>query len=78
MDKVKLYLSLEFDNYFYMSLNEIESILLEDRQKIIGIKLYTGYQKINFTSKKFKEVMEIAKRNNIYVMLHTGYLKGNQ
>lgn len=78
IDKTKLYLSLDFDNYFYMSLNEIENILKENRNKIIGIKIYSGYQKIDFNSDKMKIILEIVKNNKLYLMFHTGFLNNEK
>jgi len=76
--KVKLYLSLDFEYYFYQGYNEIVSLLKEDRNKFIGIKIYTGYQNIDFKSKEFKMVLNLANKYNLYVMFHAGYLKGNK
>lgn len=73
VEKVKLYLSLDFEHYFYQGLNEINSIISESPEKIIGIKIYTGYQNIKF-DERFDLILDIAKKNNLYVMFHTGYL----
>ena len=85
IEKTKLYLSLDFEHYFYQGYNEMVSILEESPDKIIGIKIYTGYQDINLLmdmNDKFSEelemVLELAKKYNLYIMFHTGYLKGNK
>ena len=74
VEKVKLYLSLDFEHYFYQGYNEMVSLLIENRNKFIGIKIYTGYQNIDFESDQFKMVMELAKKYDLCVMFHTGYL----
>lgn len=80
IDKVKLYLSLDLNSYFFMGLNEITNILVEnaDNDKIVGIKIYTGYQDVDLKGEKFLNVIELAKSFGIVVMFHTGYLKGNK
>jgi hypothetical protein len=77
--EVKMYLSLDFNSYYFMHLNEIESILEESRDKVIGIKIYSGYQDIEYYGNdKFNKILEIARKHNLYIMFHTGYLKGNK
>jgi len=78
--KTKMYISLDFENYYFMGINEIETMLSDNiiKEKIIGIKIYTGYQNIDLNSDKFNKIMQIAENNNLYVMFHTGYLKGNK
>jgi len=85
IEKTKLYLSLDFEHYFFQGFNEMVSILEEDPSKIIGIKIYTGYQNIDFSkdvnnkfSNELEMVLELARKYNLYIMFHTGYLKGNK
>lgn len=77
MKKVKLYLSLDFEHYFFQGYNEMVNIIKESPEKIIGIKIYTGYQNIQY-DEKFEMVLDLARQNDLYIMFHTGYLKGNQ
>ena len=77
LEKTKLYLSLDFENYFYQGYNEMVNILEENPSKIIGIKIYTGYQKVEYDD-NFKMVLELARKYNLHVMFHTGFLKGNK
>ncbi len=51
MKKVKLYLSLDFEHYFFQGYNEMVNIIKESPEKIIGIKIYTGYQNIQYDEK---------------------------
>jgi len=72
----KMYLSFDI-NWFYMAYNEIEELLKIDRNKIVGIKIYTGYQKIDLDENLYiKIIMRLARKNNLPVMFHTGYVKG--
>lgn len=64
--------SLDFEHYFYQGLNELEELATKYREYMYGIKIYTCYQDINITSKKFTEVMELARKFNLPVMFHAG------
>lgn len=74
---VKLFLSLDFEYFFYQGYNEISSILKENREKVKGIKIYTGYQDIN-NEEYLNMILKLAQKHNLYIMFHTGYNKGNQ
>jgi predicted TIM-barrel fold metal-dependent hydrolase len=63
--------SLDFEHYFYQGLNELEE--LAGMNALKGIKIYTCYQKVDVKSKKFKEIISIARKNSIPLMLHSGY-----
>lgn len=71
----KMYLSFD-NNYFWMAYNEMESILLNDREKIVGIKIYSGYQEIDFDGEHIKKLMALALQYKLPVVLHSGYVKG--
>jgi predicted TIM-barrel fold metal-dependent hydrolase len=61
--------SLDFEHYYYQHINELLELMTEE--KVIGLKIYSGYQKIDFKSKEFKDIIEIGK--NKIIMFHTGY-----
>lgn len=63
--------SLDFEHYYYQGLNEIEE--LADNDQVVGIKIYTCYQEIDVSSKRFRQVMKIAQQHGLLVMFHTGY-----
>ena len=63
--------SLDFEHYFYQGFNELSE--LAEKGKLNGIKVYTGYQKIDLNSHRFREVVNLAKNNNLPMMFHTGY-----
>jgi predicted TIM-barrel fold metal-dependent hydrolase len=63
--------SLDFEHYFYQGMNELEE--LAEMKTLSGIKIYTCYQEVDVNSQKFKDVINLAKRNSIPVMMHSGY-----
>jgi len=76
-NKFKMYLSLDF-SYFWMYYNEMIELLDDDRDKIVGIKIYTGYQdNIDLESKEMNLILELAAKYDLPIMFHTGYTKGD-
>jgi len=72
----KMYLSFDI-NWFYMGYNEMDELIKLNRDKIVGIKIYTGYQKIDINENLYiKILMRFARKYNLPVMFHTGYVKG--
>jgi len=67
IDNVYMLTSLDFEYYFYQHLNEVEALLKEN--KVLGIKIYTGYQNIKID--KLEKVLDLAKGK--IVMFHTGF-----
>jgi predicted TIM-barrel fold metal-dependent hydrolase len=63
--------SLDFENYFSQGFHELDSLTL--RGKLSGIKIYTGYQEVDFASSGFHSLMAIASAFRLPVMFHTGY-----
>ena len=63
--------SLDFEHYFYQGFNELNE--LAEKNKLDGIKVYTGYQKVDLDSHKFRRLLFLAKDNEIPMMFHTGY-----
>ncbi len=61
--------SLDFEHYFFQGMNELTE--LSHNGYIKGIKVYTGYQHVD--QKKLQEVAQLAQRENLPVMFHTGY-----
>jgi predicted TIM-barrel fold metal-dependent hydrolase len=66
--------SLDFEHYFKQGMNELDD--LAQRKALNGVKVYTGYQKIDLTSQNFKEIVSFAKSNGLPVAFHTGYYRG--
>src|SRR3989338_1916292 len=52
--------SLDFETYFKQGSDELEE--LGETHSICGIKIYSGYQKIDFDSADFNKVYELAKK----------------
>jgi predicted TIM-barrel fold metal-dependent hydrolase len=63
--------SLDFQNYFYQGLNELEE--LAEQKSIKGIKIYTSYQNIDLHSDNFKKIILLAETYKLPLMFHTGY-----
>jgi predicted TIM-barrel fold metal-dependent hydrolase len=69
----KMYLSLDF-SYFWMAYNEMTEILNDNRNKVSGIKIYTGYQEIDLDSSQMLLLLKLAEKYDLPVVFHTGYL----
>jgi len=63
--------SLDFQNYLYQGINELTE--LSENRELYGIKIYTGYQKIDLKSPQFNVVMTIARKHSLPLMFHTGH-----
>ena len=63
--------SLDFEHYFFQGMNELNE--LAESGDLNGIKIYTSYQKVDLHSKKFEEVVKLAKKYHLPMMFHTGY-----
>ncbi len=74
-EEFKMFGSLDFEHYFYQGYNELEE--LANQQKIAGIKIYTGYQKIDLKGDKFRKVIDLAKQKNLPLMFHGGDTSGS-
>lgn len=61
--------SLDFNSYLYMFLNELEELIKEE--KVLGLKIYTGYQKIDLNSDIFKNVISLF--SDKVIMFHSGF-----
>lgn len=61
--------SLDFNQYTYLYLNELYE--LEKEKKVLGLKIYTGYQEIDFKSCLFFEALNIFSEK--MVMFHGGF-----
>jgi len=72
-DRPEFYMfgSLDFEHYFYQGINELEELAVMNVLK--GIKIYTCYQEIDVNSEKFGEIISLARKNTIPLMLHSGY-----
>jgi predicted TIM-barrel fold metal-dependent hydrolase len=66
----EMFASLDFENYFYQGINELEE--MADEGLIIGIKIYTCYQEIDLNSDRFDKVLQIAESYNLPIMFHLG------
>lgn len=62
--------SLDAENNLQEGVAELEKLLIEDR--IVGIKLYPGYQFVYPNDKKLDEIYELAERFKVPVMFHSG------
>ena len=69
----RLFGSLDFQYYFSAGLRELTELAEEGH--LYGIKIYSGYQKIDYTSTKFQAVAKLAERHQLPLMFHGGYLQ---
>ena len=65
-DKFYFFGSLDFEHYFNQGINELRELAESDR--LDGIKIYTGYQKIDLDSSKFSEIVNLAKKYHLPMM----------
>jgi len=63
--------SLDFEHYFKQGMNELYE--LSEGGLIKGIKIYTGYQRIDLESANFREVLGLARKQELPVMFHCGF-----
>ncbi len=68
---IHLFGSLDFGTFYRRDLNELEE--LAERRIAKGIKVYSGYQDIDYVSDKFSAVLAVARKHGIPVMFHSGY-----
>lgn len=61
--------SLDFSSYIYMFLNELSD--LQKEEKVLGLKIYTGYQDIDFESEIYKNVISLFSED--IIMFHAGF-----
>jgi predicted TIM-barrel fold metal-dependent hydrolase len=73
-DEFVMFGSLDFEHYFYQGLNELEEMASECM--IEGIKIYTCYQEIDLEGENFGKVVDVARKNYLPIMFHTGYSHG--
>lgn len=66
--------SLDFESYFRQGMNELEELF----NYIKGVKIYSGYQNIDFFSEKFRTVLSFCKNHELPIMFHTGWCESYQ
>lgn len=66
-----MFASLDFENYFYQGLNEIEE--LAEMKVIKGVKIYTCYQNVDLKSENFNILVNLAKKYTLPMMFHCGF-----
>jgi predicted TIM-barrel fold metal-dependent hydrolase len=69
----RLFGSLDFQHYFKTGLRELTELAEEGH--LSGIKIYSGYQQIDYTSKEFHLIATLAKCHQLPLMFHGGYLQ---
>lgn len=69
-ENILVFGSLDAENNLQEGVIELERLLTEDR--IVGIKLYPGYQFIYPNDEKLDAVYELATRFSVPVMFHSG------
>lgn len=69
-DNILVFGSLDAENNLQEGVTELEGLLMEDR--IVGIKLYPGYQFVYPNDEKLDAVYELATRFSVPVMFHSG------
>ena len=69
----RMFGSLDFQHYFKAGMRELNE--LADEGHLAGIKIYAGYQNIDFTSPQFQQMTDLAARYQLPLMFHGGYLQ---
>jgi uncharacterized protein len=72
-DRFKMFGSLDMEHYFFQGMNELEE--LAQNRLLGGIKLYGGYQSIDWEGRhdcKVAKVFGLAERYELPVMVHGG------
>lgn len=69
----KLFGSLDFQHYYAAGLRELTELAEEGH--LSGIKIYAGYQKIDFASKYFQSVAKLAQQYHLPMMFHGGFIQ---
>ena len=69
-DNIPVFGSLDAENNLQEGIAELERLLIGDR--IIGIKLYPGYQFVYPNNKKLDKIYELAAKFGVPVMFHSG------
>jgi predicted TIM-barrel fold metal-dependent hydrolase len=64
--------SLDAMNHFKEGLAELRELVRQER--IVGIKLYPGYQDFRLGEDKMNRVYELAAENRLPIVIHTGHL----
>lgn len=67
----KLFGSLDFQHYFSTGLRELAE--LAEAGCLHGIKIYSGYQDIDYDSDKFKRIAKLAEQYQLPMMFHGGF-----
>jgi uncharacterized protein len=63
--------SLDFENYFFQGINELNE--LAETSAIKGIKIYTCYQNVDLKSEKMGQLVGLAKKHSLPLAFHCGY-----
>ena len=71
-----LFGSLDFQYFFPSGYKEL--VELAEGRYLRGIKIYSGYQKIDFCSEKVSKVLELAEAHRLPVMFHGGFIQGKE
>lgn len=69
----RMFGSLDFQHYFKAGMRELHELAEENH--LAGIKIYAGYQDIDFASPQFQQVISLASRHQLPLMFHGGYLQ---
>ncbi len=65
-----LFGSLDFEHYYTQGCNELEE--MAEQGFIKGVKIYTGYQQVDFFSQQFKQIAKLAEKYALPLMFHGG------
>lgn len=69
-DNILVFGSMDIENEFEEGISELEDLLA--KEKIVGIKLYPGYQYFYPNDEKLNAVYELASKFKVPVMFHSG------
>lgn len=69
----RLFGSLDFQHYFAAGMRELTE--LAEAGSLYGIKIYSGYQEIDYNSDKFQRIAKLAEEHCLPLMFHGGFLQ---
>jgi predicted TIM-barrel fold metal-dependent hydrolase len=71
----KLFGSLDFQYYFSTGMRELTELAEEGH--LYGIKIYSGYQHLDYDSDKFIRIGKLAEQYHLPIMFHGGFQQGH-
>lgn len=71
--RILMFGSLDFQHYFHTGIKELTE--LAESKMISGIKIYSGYQMIDYQSNAFATIIQLAGKYQLPLMFHGGFVQ---